>query len=305
MINNQYYIISYYCYTYLENFMIFYKDHFNFCNKIGLKGRIIISQEGINGTISGYGESCKKYIKILLSDKRFNKTDFKIHLSKFIPFPRLTIKCKNENINSGIINNSINIKNIVTNKYVNYKYIDDLIDDDKVIFLDVRSHYEFILGHFKNAISLNINYFREFAKKMHNINQFKNNKIITYCTGGIRCEKASLYMLKNGFKNVYQLEGGIIKYGLNTPGKNFIGKCYVFDGRISININTVNPIVISNCSFCNKKSDRMINCANAKCNKHIIQCIQCSHLLNGCCSDNCNNCEDKRIYNGTGIYYRT
>ena len=120
--------------------------------------------------------------------------------------------------------------------------------------------------------------------------------MVTYCTGGIKCEKASALLLHEGFKDVYQLHGGIIKYGKEADGEDFDGKCYVFDNRLSVEVNSVNPVVIATCYNCGKVTDKMINCANPECNEHFTQCDECGTAMDGCCSDACKEHPRKRIY---------
>jgi UPF0176 protein len=127
---------------------------------------------------------------------------------------------------------------------------------------------------------------------------------VTYCTGGIKCEKASGYLRKNGFENVYQVEGGIVKYAKETGGKDFEGKLYVFDNRVVVDVNSVNPTIFSKCKNCDETSARMINCANAVCNEHFVQCESCGWKMEGCCSEACMQSEHKRPYDGTGYYQR-
>jgi len=127
---------------------------------------------------------------------------------------------------------------------------------------------------------------------------------MTYCTGGIKCEKASALLLHHGFKDVYQLHGGIIKYGKEAGGKDFEGKCYVFDNRIAVDVNSVNPKVISVCYTCGTTTPKMINCANPECNEHITQCDECGDKLQGCCSEQCTTHPRKRPYDGTGYYVK-
>src|SRR5690606_7629349 len=123
-------------------------------------------------------------------------------------------------------------------------------------------NYEHNVGRFKNAVTLDIENFREFPDKIEELAAYKDKKILTYCTGGIKCEKASALLLKSGFKDVYQLHGGIIKYGKETGGKDFEGKCYVFDNRVTVDVNHVNPTEVATCHNCGVTSSRMINCAN-------------------------------------------
>ena len=137
---------------------------------------------------------------------------------------------------------------------------------------------------------------------MEEIAHLKNKKIITYCTGGIKCEKASAYLLDRGFDNVYQLHGGIIKYGLEEGGEDFDGKCYVFDNRVKTDVNSVNPIVVSKCHVCKTVSDHMVNCANPECNAHLAICPTCLLKMEGACSQACKEHPRKRPYNAQGHY---
>ena len=182
--------------------------------------------------------------------------------------------------------------------------LEDLPDD--VTILDVRSNYEHSIGRFNNALTLNIENFRDFPDKISELKRMisKKNKIITYCTGGVKCEKASAYLMKNGYENVYQLHGGIIKYGIEENGKNFQGKCYVFDNRIVKDINKVNPKVIGRCYITGERTDRMVNCANSECNRHFTLSEEGAKKYKGCCSKECMDSGSVRKYNGTGFYQK-
>jgi UPF0176 protein len=171
-----------------------------------------------------------------------------------------------------------------------------------VVLLDVRSNYEHHLGKFKNAVTLDIENFRDFPAKVDELESLKDKKVITYCTGGIKCEKASAFLLEKGFKNVYQLHGGIIKYGIEQGGEDFEGKCYVFDNRVAVDVNKVNPVTISTCYVCGTRSDRMVNCANPECNNHVPLCENCGWAMEGACTDACKAHPHKRPYDGTGYY---
>jgi UPF0176 protein len=177
-------------------------------------------------------------------------------------------------------------------------------DQEDVVLLDVRSDYEHLVGKFKNALTLDIDNFRDFPEKVAELDALKDKKVITYCTGGVKCEKASAFLLEQGFQNVYQLHGGIIKYGLEEGGEDFEGKCYVFDNRLTVDVNKVNPKVISCCYICQEPSDRMVNCANSVCNIHVPMCEKCGAEMEGACSDTCKSHPEKRPYNGTGYYQK-
>ena len=238
----------------------------------------------------------------LHADPRFSHTEFKIEPSEAHAFKKLNVRVKGEIVYS-------NLKNIdptkKTGKYIEPSEFKKVKDDEDVVIVDVRSNYEHNVGKFKNAISFDIDNFRDFPEKVKDLKKYTDKKIITYCTGGIKCEKASAYLLDQGFKNVYQLHGGIIKYGTEENGEDFDGKCYVFDNRIVVDVNKVNPTVISSCHICGTNCDRMVNCANPECNKHVPICDKCAEEMDGACSVKCKEHPKKRHYNSSGHYPKT
>ncbi len=296
-----YAILLYYCYTHIENPDEFREQHHYFCLSLNLFGRIIIAEEGLNGTISGLRADCEVYMTAIKADVRFAHTDFKVEYHDSHVFQKLYVRAKSEIVHAGLSH----IKPLErTGKHLKPAEFKAMKDAEDVLILDVRSNYEHQIGKFKNALTLNMDNFREFPEKVAELSAYKHKKVITYCTGGIKCEKASAYLLEQGFENVYQLEGGIIKYGIEAGGEDFEGKCYVFDGRITTDINTVNPVVISKCYVCGTASDRMVNCANAACNSHLAICEDCGNELDGACSLACQIHPAKRVYDGTGYYQR-
>ncbi|MCX6353071.1 MAG: rhodanese-like domain-containing protein, partial [Bacteroidetes bacterium] len=143
----------------------------------------------------------------------------------------------------------------------------------------------------------------EFPEKIAELEQYKDKTIITYCTGGIKCEKASALLIKKGFKDVYQLDGGILKYGKTGGGEDFDGKCYVFDSRILVDVNQTNPKVITHCIHCHVAVERFVNCSNVLCNDQIVMCEECGWAWEGACSTACKAAtESRRAYDGTGYY---
>jgi UPF0176 protein len=238
----------------------------------------------------------------LKSDPIFEGTnfDFKVENSPTHTFQKLHVRVKEE-----IVNSDLNVNpSVRTGKHLEPSDFKKIKDDDDVVLIDMRSNYEHTIGKFKNAITFDMENLRELPDHLKEIEHLKNKKIITYCTGGIKCEKASAYLLEQGFENVYQLHGGIIKYGLEEGGEDFDGKCYVFDNRLSVDVNSINPKVIAQCFVCKEHSERMINCANPICNEHIPMCEKCSEKLEGACSEACMAHPDKRPYNGTGYYVK-
>lgn len=298
----KYHTLLYYCYSPIDHAEQFAADHLEFCKSLGLTGRIIVAEEGLNGTVSGTPEACKAYMDAVHADPRFAKTDFKIDEVDEPSFIKMHCRYKPEIVHSGLRDPKVIDPNRETGKHLEPEEFMRLKDEEDVIVLDVRSNYEHQVGRFKNAITLDIDNFREFPEKINELAKYKDKKILTYCTGGIKCEKASALLLKEGFKEVYQLHGGIIKYGKEAGGKDFEGKCYVFDNRLTVDVNQVNPTIISECLNCGKRTPKMINCANPECNAHFTQCEECGWKMEGCCSEDCMTHPRKRDYDGTGYY---
>ena len=294
-----YQVLLYYCYTPLENPEQFRDKHHRLCLALDLRGRIIVAGEGLNGTVSGTEANCAAYMAAVKADPRFDTLEFKIEEAPAHTFQKLHVRVKPEIVH-------VDLPYIKpyerTGTHLSPAEFRAMKDRDDVVIVDVRSDYEYNLGRFKNAVTLDIENFREFPERVDRLAEFKNKKILTYCTGGIKCEKASAFLLEQGFENVYQLHGGIIKYGLEAGGEDFDGKCYVFDGRVAVDVNTVNPTIISECRHCHTPSDRMVNCANPHCNAHLPLCETCAEQLQGACSAACATHPDKRPYDGTGTY---
>lgn len=294
-----YRVLLYYCYTPIENPELFREEHHRLCLSLRLLGRIIVAPEGLNGTVSGLTADCEEYMRIVKADPRFATLEFKVEEAPAHTFQKLHVRVKPEIVHVGLPH----IKPYErTGVHLSPQEFRDMKDQDDVVVLDVRSDYEHELGRFKNAVTLDIENFREFPEKVADLEQYKDKKILTYCTGGIKCEKASAFLLEQGFENVYQLHGGIIKYGLEAGGEDFEGKCYVFDGRVAVDVNHVNPSIISQCYHCHTPSSRMVNCANPHCNAHVPLCEACGEQLDGACSTTCQQHPDKRPFDGTGTY---
>ncbi|MET4105071.1 rhodanese-related sulfurtransferase [Hymenobacter sp. UYP22] len=294
-----YLVLLYYCYTPIDNPEQFREEHHRLCLSLNLLGRIIVAAEGLNGTVSGRRADCEEYMRLIKADPRFAALEFKVEEAPAHTFQKLHVRVKSEIVHVGLPH----IKPYErTGIHLSPTEFRDLKDQQDVIVLDVRSDYEHSLGRFKNAVTLDIENFREFPEKVQELEQYRGKKILTYCTGGIKCEKASAFLLEQGFEDVYQLHGGIIKYGLEAGGEDFDGKCYVFDGRVAVDVNSVNPTVISRCHHCRTPSDRMVNCANPHCNAHVPLCETCGAQLEGACSTTCQQHPDKRPYDGTGTY---
>ncbi|HCN82987.1 MAG TPA: hypothetical protein DIT07_05105 [Sphingobacteriaceae bacterium] len=299
-----YQTLLYYCYSTIDDAEKFAADHLKFCKSLDLVGRIIVAEEGLNGTVSGSVESCKIYMNTVLADPRFAHTDFKIDDVEAPSFIKMHCRYKSEIVYSGLRDPGLIDPTKKTGIHLEPNEFLEMKDREDVLILDVRSDYEHSLGRFKNALTLDIENFRDFPAKINELAKYKDKKILTYCTGGIKCEKATALLLHEGFKDVYQLHGGIIKYGKEAGGKDFEGKCYVFDNRVAIDVNSVNPVIISGCRNCGQTTPKMINCANPECNEHFTQCDECGNKLDGCCSEECQEHPRKRPYDGTGYYVK-
>jgi len=294
-----YQVLLYYCYTPLDNPEQFRDEHHRLCLELDLRGRVIVAAEGLNGTVSGTAENCARYMAAVQADPRFAALEFKIDAVPAHTFQKLHVRVKPEIVHSSLRHVRPHEK---TGQHLSPEEFKALKDRDDVVVVDVRSDYEYNLGRFKNAVTLDIENFRDFPDRLERLKAFKDKKILTYCTGGVKCEKASAYLLEQGFENVYQLHGGIIKYGIEAGGEDFDGQCYVFDTRVAVDVNRVNPTVISRCQHCQQPSNRLIDCANPHCNAHLPLCEACVDVLQGGCSATCAQHPDKRLYDGTGTY---
>ncbi len=198
-----------------------------------LKGTILIANEGINGSLAGIAHEASKALHDIKKLLSIRKLSLKINSCDFVPFYKLRTKIKKEIVSMGVNNINVSKK---TGKYINAVDWNDVIRDNTVTTIDVRNSYERKIGSFENSKNIKMNSFREFPKIIKNLNLDKKSKIAMYCTGGIRCEKASSYLIDQGFENIMQLEGGIINYlNKNKNKKMWNGECFVFDNRISIN----------------------------------------------------------------------
>jgi UPF0176 protein len=299
-----YLVLAYYYYTPIENPEEFTAQHLKYCKEIGLRGRIYIAHEGINGTVSGTREVCERYMKDLKADSRFTGVEFKIDEHHSHAFNRMHVRTKTEIVHSGLRDPRVIDPTKETGKHIHGEEFLALKDRDDVVIVDVRSNYETRLGRFKNSVTLDIENFREFPEKIAELEKYKDKTIVTCCTGGIKCEKASALLIKEGFKDVYQLHNGIIGYAKETGGKDFDGVLYVFDGRVAVPVNEVNPTAIATCKKCGTPTTRNLNCANVDCNEQFNMCEACAEEMEGACSMECKVAPGKREYNGTGYYTR-
>ena len=281
--------LSFYKYAHIENPRLF-RDHlFLSWNPLEVLGRIYVAKEGINAQLSLPSNQIEAFKSHLNTISFLKGVRLNIAIEhKLKSFLKLTIKVRNKIVADGLVDDKFD----VTKKGIHLNAIEfnNLLDHKNTICVDMRNHYESEIGHFKNAITPDVDTFREslpiIEKKLFKHKENKN--ILMYCTGGIRCEKASAYFKHKGFKKVYQLEGGIIEYARQVKNQNlenkFIGKNFVFDERRG---ERISDDIISKCHQCGTPCDDHVNCKNEACHLLFIQCESCSKKFNNCCSDQC------------------
>lgn len=249
-----------------------------------LLGKILIAEEGINGCVSGSDDAIEEYMTYLKSFDFFADTEFKITDIEKHTFKKMFVRIRDEIITFKL---KVNLENKAP--YIEPQELNDLLDsNDDVVIIDARNDYESKIGKFKNAIAPDIKVFSELPKFIEQNPHLKDKQIVTYCTGGIRCEKASAYLIENGFTNVKQLHGGIIKYGQIVGDKYWEGKCFVFDKRGALDIDPSKPSEdISHCELCSIPCSTYHNCKRVECDRYAILCDDCFKTLDNCCSKSC------------------
>ncbi|WP_394174869.1 rhodanese-related sulfurtransferase [Guptibacillus hwajinpoensis] len=282
--DKDYRVLLFYKYVQIDQAEEYVEEHLAFCKDNNLKGRILISEEGINGTLSGTIEDTQKYMDMMHADERFADMFFKIDESTEHPFKKMHVRYREELVTLRLEDN--HNPNDVGGKHLKPAEWREAMQQDDVIILDTRNDYEYDLGHFRGAIRPDIQNFRDLPEWVQeNLADQKEKKILTYCTGGIRCEKFTGWMVNQGFQDVNQLDGGIVTYGKDeeTKGELWDGQCYVFDGRISVPINQKDHVVVGKDYFTGEPCERYVNCANPECNKQIITSEENEHkYLRGC-----------------------
>ncbi len=280
--------ISFYHYFPIAEPQQFRNELYQHLNALKVFGRIYVAHEGINAQISVPASQYEALKSYLYSIEPLNGIRLNIAVDDDgKSFWVLKIKVREKIVADGIDDPSFDMAN--RGKYVNAETFNQLTNDPDTIVVDMRNHYEYEVGHFEKAIEVPSDTFREqlpMAAEM--LKDARDKNIIMYCTGGIRCEKASAYMLHQGFKNVYHLEGGIINYAnqikqAGLPSK-FRGKNFVFDNRLG---ERVTDEIIAKCHQCGQPADTHVNCVNEGCHLLFIQCEECKEKYEGCCSTTC------------------
>ncbi|KQU25934.1 sulfurtransferase [Bacillus sp. Leaf13] len=283
-----YRVLLYYLYVPIENHEEFAAEHLAACKELELKGRILVASEGINGTVSGTIEQTNQYMDMMRSDSRFADIVFKIDEADGHAFKKMHVRPKNELVTLRL-EDDIN-PNQTTGNYLSPKEFFEQMQDENTVVLDARNDYEYEIGHFRGAVKPDITNFRDLPDWVReNKQMFEGKKILTYCTGGIRCEKFSGWLVKEGFEDVSQLHGGIATYGKDpeVQGDLWDGQMYVFDERIAIPINQKEHVIVGRDIFSGEPCERYVNCANPECNKKILCSEENEHKHMRSCTHEC------------------
>lgn len=288
MTTGEYQILLFYKYVHLDNSAAVKDWIFKLCEEYHLKGRLIVASEGINFTFEGKTADTEAFLVEMQKDERFHNIHFKRSPGTGDAFPKLSVKLREEIVSAHLGVCDVN-PNEVTGKHLPPAELHAWVMENKAAsaqgygaprefyIIDMRNAYEHKVGKFAGSITPALENFRDLPKIIKSIAHLKNKTVVTVCTGGVRCEKASGYLITQGFTDVYQLDGGIVSYMEQFPNEDFEGKLYVFDRRLMLGFYTDDPKhkVIGTCDTCGTASEQYINCENKTCNKHMILCDDC------------------------------
>jgi len=299
-----YFVLAYYYIGSIENPEEELRRHKDFFETRDFKGRIYISKEGINGQASGSAEHAEEYMLWMRSDSRFKEIDFKIHLAEKHAFPKMTVKVRKQ-----LVAIDCDVDLSLQGEHVSPERWKEMLEEKAAgtMLIDVRNDYEWEVGHFEGAELPKLETFRQFpqyAKDLKERCDPQTTPVMMYCTGGIRCEFYSAVLKKEGFEKVYQLDGGVIGYGLEEGSKHWKGKLFVFDDRLVVPISEEKVDSIASCTHCGVSCDVYHNCANMDCNDLFVCCSSCLKMHQGCCETACLEHGRVRLYREDAIPFR-
>jgi len=286
---SMYHVLLFYKIIKLKNPEAMVKRHKEVCKALQIKGRVLVGHDGVNGIVGGSKEQVDMYRAYMDQHKYFCEIDFKESTSEFLPFPKMKVKFRKEIITTETRETfSLDRRG---NHITRDKFHEWLVAGEDVVLVDMRNDYEWEIGRFKGAERPEMKYFRELKDTMNMYEKYKDKKIVMYCTGGIRCEPASAFFLSQGFdkSQIYQLEGGIVKYVEKYGDQGFYeGKVFMFDDRLAIPGDTSDsPTICGECLHCSGTCDTYRNCANRNCNKLFLGCEGCVETFVNTCSEQC------------------
>ncbi len=273
-------VLLYYKYVAVPNAEAETEAHRRLCTELGLKGRILIGAEGINGTCSGTPENIGKYKAALNAHPLFGGIAFKESVHPDHVFRKLFVRYRPEIVSLHTDTKPANAAPYVTPEELH----SELERGEDLVLIDMRNDYEAKIGRFRNAVTLPVKSFRDIPAHLSDLAQYKDKNVVTYCTGGIRCEKASAFLRDSGFTNVRQLEGGIVKYCEAFPDGHFDGGLFVFDERRSMRFpGARKQTYVSECEHCKTPTDRYTDCAIPTCHELFVCCSDCEKKHRGLC----------------------
>ena len=258
-------VILFYKYVEIADADVFSRSERSLCESLDLKGRILIASEGINGTLAGPAERINRYVEELKSDPRFRDIEIKWSSGDAGTFPKLVVKVRPEivTLNAGAIAPDRD------NHLSPTEWKQKVEENPEVVLLDIRNRFESDAGRFSNAVVCDIEHFRELPQFTERLHGLKDKTILMYCTGGIRCEKASTLFKQKGFKNVFQLHGGIAAYQEQFGNEHWEGECFVFDQRMTVRVEE-GLVQIGKCAHTGRATSRFVNCLHDPCHKLFI-----------------------------------
>lgn len=260
---NLYPVILFYKYVALSEPETVAHAHRALCTDLGLKGRVLVATEGINGTLAGPRGAIDRYVAMLRTDERFTDIEIKESAGDESTFPKLSIKVRPEIVALGAGPLPADLDNHLTPG----EWKQMIEEDPNIVLVDVRNRYESAAGKFANAVACDIEHFRELPAYLDQLSEYKDRKVLMYCTGGIRCEKASALFRSNGFSDVYQLHGGIVTYQEQFGNEHWLGECFVFDQRMTVRVEN-SLVSIGQCAHTGRPTNRFANCLHDPC--HVL-----------------------------------
>lgn len=271
-------VVLFYKYILIDDPEGLMKAQKELCGRLGLRGRMIIASEGINANFEGTPRKIQEYVRVLKSDARFGDVDLKFSSGDGKSFPKLSIRVRDEIVAAHLGELDVNPIE-VTGKYITADQLHAWFETKKEFYIvDMRNDFEQEVGMFEGSVKSGMHLFRDLPETLEKIKNLKGKTIVTVCTGGVRCEKASGFLVKNGFSDVYQLLGGIHTYMEKYPNEHFVGALYVFDQRVvmGFNMESSKRKVVGKCASCGVKCENFVNCRDSDCNRHFIACSECS-----------------------------
>lgn len=291
-----YLVLAYYHIGQIDNAAEEVKTHKSFFQNRDVTARIYISEQGINGQMSASCADAKAYMDWIHSRPGFENVHFKLHPHHEHVFPRLTVKYRKQLV---ALDRDVDFSK--RGEHVSPEEWEKMLEQKEKVLIDVRNDYEWKIGHFEGSELPKLETFRDFVKYAEELKTRVNpdtTPVMMYCTGGIRCELFSSLLMEHGFEKIYQLDGGVINYGLKRGNKHWKGKLFVFDDRLAVPLSEKDKEteVIGKCHHCGTPNDTYYNCANMDCNHLFLCCPDCLKAFSGCCKEECKCAERLRPY---------